>query len=667
MTADITRKEILKWSEVLYDPDPGSKEDLALNWPGYKKIFIEEISKNLYEDVKRSGITVMLPFAFDREFGMLTKDERIFWYDFASKIPDKLKSLGLFIRPYEEFCRTCIITDGEIEKLALSDNAAYYRNPVSGTGRKRKSRNKTDQVPVSFLKMKESGKWLFRELNYLIPSQLKKTGYEIVRPDEFSEIDMIMIRKLARAIHSRYLQKVRKAGISGEEDEKIPVFYYQGDPGNQYLVDFDNLPEEIKYSNIDNAYHIPAKLLSIGYKIRHVKKGFKSVTLHLNEEEIETMARVEHLRWSWDKRLNGWIRGKVKDISGKKHPGLIPFEELSESEKEKDRELVRLIPALLQDIDYEAYPVNPARFKKLSYAIKPQSSVHRILNETRELNDHIRKLVTLTPEVEEMVRIRNRKIEEAIMEVQESYNYAQHIQETFLPGNLYVRECFPDSFVLYKPKDIVSGDFYFFSRKDNLVIFAAADCTGHGIPGALLSTLGYGILDQAVNEKNLTDPSEILHHLYSKIHRFLRNDSIGTGVSDDMDIILCTLDVRTNILTCSGIKNPLYRITKGEMVEYRTNNLPDKWDEDGEWKFTSERIPLDTGDTIYLCSDGYSDQFGGKSHKKYQTGRLRCFLQSIVEFPMPEQCDRLYEEIEQWREENNEDQTDDILVIGIRI
>ena len=143
----------------------------------------------------------------------------------------------------------------------------------------------------------------------------------------------------------------------------------------------------------------------------------------------------------------------------------------------------------------------------------------------------------------------------------------------FLPDDLYIRECFPDSFVLFKPKDIVSGDFYFFSKQEHLIIFAAVDCTGHGIPGALLSTLGYGILDQAVNEIKLTDPSHILHHLYSKIHRYLRNDTEGTGISDDMDIILCILDTRTNILTYSGVKNPLYRVTKGELIEYQAQNI----------------------------------------------------------------------------------------------
>ena len=134
-----------------------------------------------------------------------------------------------------------------------------------------------------------------------------------------------------------------------------------------------------------------------------------------------------------------------------------------------------------------------------------------------------------------------------------------------------------------------------------------------------------------------------------------------------MDIILCILDTRTNTLTYSGVKNPLYRITKGEMIEYQSQNSIDDKCEEGECNFTSSRIQLNVSDTIYLCSDGYSDQFGGKDHKKYQTGRFKSFILSIEHCSMPEQSDRLYEEFEQWRENNDEDQTDDILVIGIRI
>lgn len=667
---EISKKDILKWAEVIFNPDDDFTGKIDHLWKEYKKAFINNVAESLYSDLKRSEHLFSSPVDFGKEFSKLQPSEKSVWYEHASRIPLKLKSLNLFIRPYPDFCRTCIITDKEIEYLAGLDHDFYSRKLISAgwkKGRNIDAKKKTDPSLVSFKKLTEEKKRFWLELNYLIPSQLKKTGYEIVRPEEAAEIDLVMIRKLARAIHSSYQQKMRTPGKTDKQGLDISLFHTPGVQVNQFLTDFEDLPEDIKYSNKDNAYHIPTKLLSIGYKIRHVEKGFKPLTLHLNRQEIETMAKVEHIRWSWDKRLNGWIYGKIKDNSKKTHPGLLPFEELTESEKEKDRELVRLIPALLQDIDYEAFPVNMDRLKRLSYAIKPQSSVHTVLEETRELNEQIKNMVTLTPEVEEMVRIRNKKIEEAISEVEGSYKYARHIQEAFLPDDLFVRECFPDSFVLYKPKDIVSGDFYFFSKRDHQIIFAAVDCTGHGIPGALLSTIGYGITDQAVNEKNITEPQLILQHLYSKVHRFLRWDEDRSGMSDDMDIVLCSLDLKTNMLTYAGVCNPLYRVSAGEIIEYKAKNLKVTCSEDGECPFGFEKIQLKTGDTIYLCSDGYSDQFGGKNHKKYQTSRFKSFLLSLQDYSMPEQSDKLYEEIEQWREENNEVQTDDILVIGIRI
>ena len=609
----------------------------------YKKFFVYPIAENLYSSIKKSDFSIQSSDNIKENFKKLSETEKSFWYDYASQISDKLKTLDLFIHPFEGFCRTCIITDKEISTLAQIDiDSLIYKK--------------------SLKKIKDP-RGLFAELNWLIPVVLKSIGYEVIRYEEISEINISLVRKLARAIHSRYLHEIRNQNLKANDF----IFYSSARTGIQYTVDFDDLPDEIKYSNIDNAIHIPTKLLSIGYKIRQVKKGFKPFSLHLNDEEIETMARVEHMRWSWEKRLNGWTQGDIKDEVKRTHPSLIPYDLLSESEKEKDRELVKLIPAFLQDIEYEAFPVSPNRIKKLSYALKPQSSINKILNETRELNEQIRKLAALTPAIEEMVSIRNKKIEEAISEVEGSYNYAQHIQETFLPDDLYIRECFPDSFVLFKPRDIVSGDFYFFSRQDHLIIFAAVDCTGHGIPGALLSTLGYGILDQAVNEIKLTEPSYILHYLYNKVHRFLRKESEGTGISDDMDIVLCTLDIRTNTLIYSSVKNPLYCFSNGELIEYQAQNSTDDNCEDGDCQFVSTKIQLKISDTIYLCSDGYSDQFGGSHHKKYQKKRFMNFLLNLRDCSMSEQSDRLYQEMEHWREENNEDQTDDILVIGIRI
>jgi len=670
MVRNFAKKEILKWAEIIYNPDKEFTKDLSHNPEKYKDLFINKIAEYLYADMRRARVLITAPFTFNKVFSRLPEKEKKVWYNYAESIPEKLRSLNLFIRPFKEYCTTCIITDEEIEKLACLDHDIFSPEAFPEEikkGKNKKNIKKTALSEVSFKNLPGARKWFFKELNYLIPPQLKKIGYEIIRPEQASKIDTIMIKKLARAIHSRYLQEMRTRDTGDDKDLNDSMLNYPGDSGNQYLTDFENLPEDIKYSNRDNAFHIPTKLLSIGYKIRPVKKGFKSITLHLNDAETETMAAIEHIRWSWDKRLNGWIYGNVKDNLNKIHPGLIPFQELSESEKEKDRELVRLIPALLQDIDYEAYPVNPDKIRNLSFAIKPQSSIHKLLSETRKLNDEIKNLSSSCPALDEKVRVINKKIEETISEVQGSYDYAQHIQATFLPDDLFVRECFPDSFVLFKPKDVVSGDFYFFSKQGNLIIFAAADCTGHGIPGALLSTIGYGFTDQAVNEINLTDPPEILHHLYSRMHRFLRWDEDETGLADAMDIVLCILDLKTNLLTYSGVKNPLYRVTNGEIIVYRAKNIIENCNENDGCLFLSEKIQLNIGDTIYLCSDGYTDQFGGKFHKKYKSSRLKSFLLSIQEYSMSEQSDKLYEEIETWREENNEEQTDDILVIGIRI
>ena len=645
MTENVSGNRMLKWSAALIDPDQADM----------KSGFSESLADLFYSDILRTQHLFDAPVRLSaKEFNKLPENDKELWRSFVYGIPGKLVSINLKIRRFKDFCRTCLIPYSDLEHLARFDYDLFQHSHASS--------HKT-----AFQDLPEQQKRFYIELNHLIPVELKKKGFEIIRPEEISEINEKIVGKLARAIHSKYLHQVRKENPVSDKEIYMTWLHKTGEARNQNLVEFDDLPEEIKQSNLDNAYHIPTKLLAAGFKIRPVSKGFRQAALHLNDEETETMAKVEHIRWCWDKILNGWYYGKSRDDKKKLHPSIIPYEDLSESEKEKDRELVRLIPALLQDISYEAFPVNPDKIRKLPYAIKPQSSIHRILDETRDLNDQIRKMVILTPAVEEMVAIRNRKIEEAIREVEGSYFYAQHIQESFLPDNLDVRECFADSFVLFRPKDIVSGDFYFFSRLDHKIIFAAADCTGHGIPGALLSTIGYGILDQAVNELKMTEPSEILRHLYSRMHRFIRQGSINSIITDDMDIALCTLDLRKHRLIYAGIGNPLYHISGGEFFEYKAGNTREGCDEKAECDFTSETLSLRHGDVIYMFTDGYADQFGGMNHKKYQTGRLKEVLRRISNYPMPEQSDMLYEEIEIWREENNEEQTDDMLVIGIRI
>lgn len=633
-----------KWIRVMNDPEGKVASQMAQNPEEYRSKLLDQTAEFLFSQMKRtehSGKELK-----SHRFSRLEKTEKDFWHQAAAAIPEKIELLGLTVKPWSSHFHTCIITDEEINKLTKADLEKY-----SG-----KQKIPPEEFP-------EEKRTFFRDLNYLIPVSIVKAGFELMRPEEVMLADNMLTARLARAIHARYLQNIRNRGSDGEKT----TAGYPGDEGNIHITDYDSLPEEIRFSNYDNAIHIPSKLLSIGYRIKPVREGYRPYTLRLKEEEIENMASLEHLRWCWDKRLNGWIYGSIKDGDKKTHPGLVPYEQLPEQEKEKDRALVRLIPSLLQDIGCMAYPVIPDQTRKLSYAIKPRSSIARLLSEIKKLNQEVSGMTASLPGASEKINSINSKIEEILAEVQGNYNYAQHIQQVYLPDDLYIRECFPDSFVLYRPLDLVSGDFYFFSRTRDAVIFAVGDCTGHGIPGALLSILGYSIVDQAVNQANLSCPSEILVFLYSGMHKFLRQNEEGTGLSDDLDIAVCQVDLNTRMLDYSGVKSPLYLVRNGTLLEYKARNLrPGKIIND-ESQFNSDLMELKTGDTIYIFSDGFTDQLGGPHHKRFQSSTFKSLLLDIQDHSMTEQKELLYAEIETWRKKHCDEQTDDITIVGVRI
>lgn len=611
------------------------KSDVGFLSPAdFRKSLAAPVARSLYEDIRRQSRFTAAGCRLRTKYDNLRENQRRFWIDYASGIPEKLLLSGLLIRPYDDYCRTCIITGEEMDAFVSAD-----------------LENQAGEPRLSDRRLFYTG------LNHLIPASLKKAGFELIREEETVMVEKSLLKKIARVVHAAYSHEVMKQASVETGGPKSDV------------AGFDDLAPEILQSNIDFAVHLPTRLLAVGYRIRPVRMGFKPRALHLDEVEIEIMAKVEHLRWSWEKRLNGWTFGEVRDSRRKRHPGLVPYEDLSESEKEKDRELVRLTPAILRDIKYEAYPVSPGRISRLSYAIKPQSSIHKLLAGANELSAGISMLADNSPSIREKLTSIDDRIRLTISEVEGSYNYARHIQEAFLPDDLGIRECFPESFVLFEPRDVVSGDFYLFNRHNEKIIFALADCTGHGIPAALISTIGYGILDQTVNILKITDPSEALCNLFAGIHRFLRKDSPVSGVSDDMAIVLCNFDTSSGIMSYSGSGNLVYHVTGGKIsANLAAGNVEECYD-GGKYAFTNKSLKLNINDALYICSDGFADQFGGGTHQRYTRKRLREFLLQISNYPMPEQGDMLYEEFERWREENNgdEDQTDDITVIGIRI
>ncbi|MEO5643563.1 MAG: SpoIIE family protein phosphatase [Bacteroidia bacterium] len=250
--------------------------------------------------------------------------------------------------------------------------------------------------------------------------------------------------------------------------------------------------------------------------------------------------------------------------------------------------------------------------------------------------------------------------------ITDSINYAKRIQDSILPPESQIKRVLPNSFILYEPKDVVSGDFYWLDIRDNLSIFAAVDCTGHGVPGALMSVVGFNLLNQAVNEMGLTKPSEIIHHLDYGVNKLLRQSDGGETVKDGMDLALCTYDASTKKLQFAGAFNPAYIISKGEFIQLRPDKFPIGINADGVTDtYTNHEFQLTKGDMVYLFTDGYADQFGGPIGKKYKYTRFRDCLLKIHSLSCKEQMQILKKELVDWK--GGLEQVDDILVIGLRV
>jgi hypothetical protein len=212
-----------------YDDDP--VKELTGNKTKYHNVLIEQIARSLYEDLTLQSGSFNAPLLLSKNFNTLNSVEQSVWFEFASDIPDKLYLLNLYIRPFREFCRTCIITDNEIEKLARKDHDNLYKRLLSKGWKKGATldyEGKTNPALLPFKNLPENVKRFFLELNYLIPSVLKKTGYEIIRAEEHAEISEKMVRKIARAIHSRYQQEVKRRGKSYIGKSATSGFYTPG-------------------------------------------------------------------------------------------------------------------------------------------------------------------------------------------------------------------------------------------------------------------------------------------------------------------------------------------------------------------------------------------------------------------------------------------------------
>lgn len=253
-------------------------------------------------------------------------------------------------------------------------------------------------------------------------------------------------------------------------------------------------------------------------------------------------------------------------------------------------------------------------------------------------------------------------VEEKNRNITDSITYARKLQQAILPTMHTIERHFPRSFMLYKPKDIVAGDFYWLEKKGELVLFAVADCTGHGVPGAMVSVVCSNALNKAVNEMDMCDPGEILAAAREFVTvRLSRNDE---GVRDGMDISLCAFNPTTMQLKWAGAFNPLWIIRNDELIEYKANRQH-IGKTDTPKSFDTHEIHLQSKDSLYLFTDGFADQFHGETGKKFKSGNFKKLLLNVNKYTMKEQREMIDDYFEKWKE--GIEQIDDVCVFGVRV
>lgn len=296
---------------------------------------------------------------------------------------------------------------------------------------------------------------------------------------------------------------------------------------------------------------------------------------------------------------------------------------------------------------------------------------HALLKMRDELGQRERvlelKVAERTEEVvrqKEEVERQSRKVVELYKNVTDSIRYAKRLQDSILPPERRIKDLLPDAFVYFRPKDIVSGDFYWMERIDDHVLFAAVDCTGHGVPGAFMSLIGHNGLNQAAKERGRKRPGAVLHELNRIAFEALHKDRDQHLIRDGMDMALCSYDPASGVLEYAGANCPLYIVRNGEVLVYPPNkNAIGSFDLEGG-VFAEHRVELQPADMVYIFSDGYADQFGGPKGKKFLYRRFRELLVEVSVQPTDRQRALLHDAFNAWR--GAHEQVDDILVIGMR-
>ncbi|MGW8316598.1 MAG: SpoIIE family protein phosphatase [Bacteroidales bacterium] len=320
-----------------------------------------------------------------------------------------------------------------------------------------------------------------------------------------------------------------------------------------------------------------------------------------------------------------------------------------------------IIQALNKGIIYR-YVAKPWSREDLMQSIDSAMEVYNLKVQNRNL---INSLEDAKRNLEHKVIERTREIERQKENITDSLHYASRIQKALMLPEEELLKIMPSHFIMNKPKDIVSGDFYWVSSKQDRLIIAVADCTGHGVPGAFMSILGINFLNEIVNNMDTPRASDILNKLRDEIIKTLGQTGQRDETKEGMEMALCVVDYKHRMVEYSGAFRPMYMVSKGELVVIPGDRMPIGIYGEEKASFSNLEIPFEDQDMIYLFTDGYVDQIGGLQRKTFKTIRFKRLLKEISERSLEDQKFILREEHEIWRA--GKEQIDDILVLGVRL
>ncbi|MBU0486596.1 MAG: tetratricopeptide repeat protein [Bacteroidetes bacterium] len=514
----------------------------------------------------------------------------------------------------------------------------------------------------------------------------------------------------------RYLQAALALRL--KNGETISVGYSYNDIGNYYIVKKNyrealnymkkslDLCEKsgekwglpITYSNIGYAYQQLGELSQAKYYYDNAISRSKEMNtlsqiansylvisdFYSSQKEYKMAYELLSLHLSYrDSLMNSEKQQQIEELNTKYETEKIASRnEILEKDKAlRDADLARkntltqaLIGGLLLLGILFVVSIRGYRAKKRANTILRRQQ-GEILEKNEELQQQKEEIIAQRDEIEKhrdeverqrLVAVNQRdEIKEQKKLVTDSIQYALRIQQAILPPKNMLSGMFSDSFIYYQPKDIVSGDFYWIENQHGKRYFAAVDCTGHGVPGAFMSIMATSLLNQAVNEKNISDPGEILDFINEQLNFTIRSRGEDISVKDGMDLSVCAID-NNQVLEAAGAFNSVYIIRSGKLFTVKGDIHPLGTPFEEEFNgYKTTAVQLEKDDAVYAFTDGYIDQMGGVKRKRFLTSRLREKLIAIHGLKMEEQYLILKNTITDWKSDN--EQTDDILIMGIRV